>query len=442
MLNKKKILIWLNKRIDFYKKEYNLNNIKFMLKILNNPEKKINFIHIAGTNGKGSVISYLKSMFIYKKIKVGSFISPHIIDFNERISINDKNILDKELFFYLNKYKKIIENNIFIKKITFFEILTVVAIEYFYDKNVDVVLMEVGLGGKFDSTNVIFPVLTVITTIGKDHMEVLGNSISKITFNKAGIIKKKVPIIIGKVNKESLNIIKKISFKKKCKLYIYKLHFYSEYLFENNNINYNEKLNFFNNKINFYKIKILLLGKHQIDNVSVAIQVFYLYLKIKFKILIKENDIKNGLLNTFWPGRMEIIKYKKLKIILDGAHNMPAILQLIYNLENIRFKNKIKYILFSALYNKDFINMFDILYKKIKAKFFLTSFKYIKSIKLDEINKIKKKYYNISIISWKDLILNFLNYNNLLKDDFFLITGSLYFVSEVRKFLYKKFLKK
>ena len=174
--------------------KYNLKNISSLLKYLKNPQRNFKSIHIAGTNGKGSVSSILNSVLIEKGFKTGIYTSPHIRDFRERILVNGKFISKKFILDFTNKIHPEIERI----KPSFFEVTTAMAFEYFSQKKVDYAVVETGLGGRLDSTNVMMPVVSVITSIGIDHVEFLGKTIKKISYEKAGIIKKNTPVIVGK----------------------------------------------------------------------------------------------------------------------------------------------------------------------------------------------------------------------------------------------------
>lgn len=183
---------WIHSRLPYGSKP-GLARVAALLASLGNPEKKVPTIHIAGTNGKGSTVTYLRYMLEEAGLTVGTFTSPYIEQFNERIAINGQNISDQHLIHYVEKYQPLVQTmdrQAAIAGITELETLTVMAFDYFYEEQVDVAIIEVGLGGLLDSTNVACPLLTAITTIGKDHTEILGDTLEKIAYQKAGIIKK------------------------------------------------------------------------------------------------------------------------------------------------------------------------------------------------------------------------------------------------------------
>ena len=209
-----------------------LKNIRNLLKKVNNPEKSLKVIHVAGTNGKGSVCAMISSILQEAGCKVGMYTSPHLKDFRDRFLINNKKIIKNDVVKYFLKVKKFIDEQ------TFFEVITAMAFLYFNDEKVDFLVLEVGLGGRLDATNVVKPLVSVITNIDIEHTDFLGKTLEKITHEKAGIIKKNIPVITGAKGK-SLKIIKKVCKKNHCKLFI------------------NEKYKQINNKFNINNYKNL-----------------------------------------------------------------------------------------------------------------------------------------------------------------------------------------
>lgn len=322
----------LNKYTNFEKnvsnsiEEYTLDNIKFILNKLNNPQEKIKLIHIAGTNGKGSVANILNSFLLLNNYKTGLFTSPHLLKVNERIKINGINIENNIFLEYINIIEKILENHKDIV-ITYFELLTIVAFLFFKDNKVDIAIIETGLGGRLDSTNVITPILSIITDISYDHQSILGNTLSEITTEKCGIIKRKIPVITSNTNNEILTIIKKECKLKESQLYCYDKDFFAKNII--NNID-GFTFNYIFNKENISNILINLFGKFQIKNFSSALTALFLLKNINFKfdfdkIVQNSNKIKI-------PGRFEILCKDPL-IIFDPAHNEMSIVSLIQTIK-------------------------------------------------------------------------------------------------------------
>ncbi|MEK6869330.1 MAG: folylpolyglutamate synthase/dihydrofolate synthase family protein, partial [Nanoarchaeota archaeon] len=270
--------------LDVPKWTLGLDRIESLLKKLGNPEKKLRCIHVAGTNGKGSVCAMISSILTGAGYKVGLYTSPHLKKFNERIRINNKLISDKDIVKYYLKIKKYVTNQ------SFFEITTAMAFLYFADKKVDFAVLEVGLGGRLDATNVVTPLVSIITNIGLEHTKYLGNTIKKVAYEKAGIIKNNVPVVTA-AEGIALAAIKKISNERNSRLYIA----------NKKNANY----------------RIGLKGEFQKLNAAMAIKAIGI-LKNNYGVKIKKSNVKKGLLNAKWPGRFQFLEKN---ILVDCAHN-------------------------------------------------------------------------------------------------------------------------
>lgn len=302
------------------------------LEKLGNPQKYLNFIHIAGTNGKGSVCAVLNEIlcthFIKSNIKIGLYTSPHLFSYCERIKINGENISQADL----NKYIKIASDSQ--SELTEFEILTVAAFLYFKEKNVKYVILETGLGGRYDSTNVIEkPLCSVITTIDFDHTARLGNSIAEIAYQKAGIIKENSPVVVGKDNL-GIDIIKSCASKLKSSVFVA------------DNL---EKDGFDNVTINGKKYNFALLGDYQAKNLALVLEVLK---HLPFNV--NQQTLELALKNVKWRFRLEYDKEKKL--LLDGAHN-PSGIKTLREFLNKYFSNEKKTFIFGCLNNKDYEEM-------------------------------------------------------------------------------------
>ena len=303
-MNHKKILKYLYS-LESPKIKLGLGRIRNLLGKIGNPEKQLRCIHVAGTNGKGSACAMLFYILKEAGYKIGLYTSPHLKNFNERIRVNDKLITDKEIVDYFLKIKPQITNQ------TFFEITTAMAFLYFKEKNVDFAVLEVGLGGRLDATNVVSPLVSVITNIGLEHTEILGNTLEKIAIEKAGIIKKNVPAVTGAKGK-ALKVIENIAKKRNAPLYSIK---------------------------KYPKIKFRYLnGDFQQQNKDIALTTINL-LKKYHKIKISQQQIINGLKKTQWYGRLQFISKN---LLIDCAHNPSGFkvlkkeLMLIKKQRNIR----------------------------------------------------------------------------------------------------------
>jgi len=291
-----------------------LTNISKLLELLGNPQKSMNIIHVAGTNGKGSVCSYITNILMAAGYKTGMFTSPYLEKFTERMQVNLENIPDDKVVEYVEilKAKIAIMVNEGFNHPTFFELNTAMTLMYFKESNCDAVVLEVGLGGRYDSTNVIDnPVVSVITTIGYEHMTILGDTLGEIAYQKAGIIKKDRPVAIyGDISEEALTIIKWVAAENGSKFKI------SDFTGLENIKPINTGYKFDYNKMT--GIEIGMMGQHQIKNACLAIDA--VAIMTENKLAVPDSAIRTGLRNTRWPGRVEIINEAPV-IICDATHN-------------------------------------------------------------------------------------------------------------------------
>ena len=283
-------------------------------------------------------------------------------------------------------------------------------------------MIEVGLGGLLDSTNVIQPVATAITTIGMDHMDILGDTIEKIAAQKAGIIKPHTPLVTGKIANEALAVIAQTAQKNQAQHYQYSIDYQVDIL-------ENERFNYRDDEIHLLNLEKSLLGLHQIDNAALAVKLTMIYAH-EVGLSLSEEAIREGLRKTFWPARMEEISQEPLTI-LDGAHNVHAIQRLLENLKN-EFSGRKITILFSALITKDITEMIKMLQTVDNSKLILTTFDYPKALKLEDFAHLEKE--NVMLAEdWKSTYTALKA--NLREEDVLLMTGSLYFMSQIRAYI-------
>jgi len=398
-----------------------LDNIKILLSLIGNPQNKFKSIHVVGTNGKGSTASFLNSILINSGYKTGLYTSPHLISFSERITISGNPIAeaDIERLAYMMK-TKIAQSPYSKRPFTFFEVTTAMAFQYFAEQNVDIAIIEAGLGGRLDATNTLSPLVTIITTIGLEHKEFLGNTIEDIAFEKASVIKENTPCVTGVRDISAAKVIKDIARSKNSPLYEIDKHFtylpLSKYDFSYDGIKMHEKT--------FTLEK--LIGKNQFDNASVAIAVAELLQDKGFQ-LIYEN-IYNGIKNTYWPGRFEIIRHSP-PFIIDGAHNPQGIDSLTENLKTYFPEIKFKIIL-TVLKDKDIFEMV----KKIMpfaSEIVLVPNKNERSYKIEEL---KEMFKNNNIFSFAKDIPSVIK-ECIKSDKPVLFTGSLYGIGEAKEAL-------
>lgn len=417
-------LEWIHSRLKFNIRP-GLTRIEGLLKWLGNPEKELSMIHVAGTNGKGSTVAFIRGILEQLDLTVATFTSPFIETFGERMAINGHPIPDDKLIMYVEQLKPFVEEmdkDESLAGITEFEIITALAFRYFADEHVDVALIEVGLGGLLDSTNVIQPVATAITTIGMDHMDILGDTLEKIAAQKAGIIKPNTPLVTGKIADEALAVIAQTAQKNQAQHYQYGIDYQVEIL-------ENERFNYKDDEIHLLNLEKALLGLHQIDNAALAVKLTMVYAQ-KVGLSLSEEAIRKGLKRTFWPARMEEISRVPLTL-LDGAHNVHAMQRLLENLKN-EFSGRKITILFSALVTKDIPEMIKMLQTVDNSELILTTFDYPKALKLEDFTYLKKE--NVALAEdWKSTYSALKA--NLQKDDVLLMTGSLYFMSQIRAYI-------
>ena len=333
-----------------------LDNIRELLERLGNPQDQLRVVHIAGTNGKGSTLAFLAGIFRESGYRAGRYVSPASFSYEERFRINEENISKKDLCFYMEKIKKISEEMVRhgMSHPTMFEIETALSFLYFLDKKVDVVLLETGMGGRLDATNVVKkPIATVIASIGMDHMQFLGDTLEKIASEKAGIIKEGCPVISYDNTKEVNEVIKN-----KAKQMHAKVTFVNSagirVLQESLN---GESFSYRSSDGRWYeKIEIPLLGRHQINNAALALETLNV---IKNYYCISDFQTEDGMRKTIWRGRIEILEREPM-VICDGAHNPDGAKSLLSFLQNNFTNQRLIYIM-GVLSDKDYEQMVQIL---------------------------------------------------------------------------------
>jgi len=376
-------------------KKVSLNAIRYFVNKYENFHDNMKFIHIAGTNGKGSCTEIIANILAKQGYKVGKFISPHLIRYNERISINGIEIKDEEISKLIEELEPMIEeyneqNDI---NISYFDLLTIMALLYFYRKKVDFVVLETGLGGLYDSTNIITkPIASVITSIGYDHMRILGNTLQEIAYQKAGIIKENSNTIFY----EQLEEINKV-FIEVCKEKNNNLHLIKEQ--EIKNYKYDNEYQYFDYR-EYKNIAISLKGKKQIQNAAVCIETIRVLNNLGYNVT--EKSIREGLKTIIHRARMEILSKNPL-IIYDGAHNEPAI-ENLQTMVNMYYSNLKRVYIVSILKRKDYEKMIQLLMQDEKAEFIFTSGNEFKGyVPKEELYNVALKYKKNQKMCTKDL---------------------------------------
>lgn len=409
-----------------------LKTMEKLLELLGNPQKNMQYIHVGGTNGKGSTSNYIASTLKEADYKVGLFISPFIERFNERVSINGKDIPDSRLANITatikDKIKIMLEEGY--EHPTTFEIVTTIAFVYFKEENVDYTILEVGLGGRMDSTNIIDESLaSIITTIDYDHVDVLGDTLGKIAFEKAGIIKEEGLVISYPQQEEVLKVLKSKAIEEGAEFLECPMKDISIKELNDNgavfDFKYGDSL--------YENITINLLGEYQVYNATLAL---YTLLKLKEKNLVSitVEQIRNGFVKTKWMGRMEMLK-EKPGFLIDGAHNLQAAKTLGNSLKNFNYNKLILGI--GILNDKDVEHIMEIL-APLADKIVITEVNMPRKMPAESLEKIAKKY-NENIHLEQNIERAIAKAYELANEkDLIVFAGSLYLIGDVRKLVLRR----
>ena len=430
MIQKEEQLEWLHQH-QTKEPHLGLERVRRILALQGNPHLQISVIHIAGTNGKGSTIAHLRQLLQAKKLCIGTFTSPYLLNYNEQIAINGLPISDEDFYSLLQSYQELLKkqaDDTILQEITEFEIITALAYDYFCQQEVDVVIMEVGLGGLLDSTNVCQPDLTAITTIGLDHTAILGATLADIAEQKAGIIKERVPVVTGKISSETLSVIHTIAQQHQASHVCYGKDYQVESV---QGLEEGEDFLFSNAFRQKEDYQTVLLGIHQVENAGLALELCDQYCYLKGLPLLSENEVRRALKRTYWPARLEKITNAPL-ILLDGAHNPHAMKALIASLESY-FPDYQKHILFSCIQTKALDEMVALLKTVSKSQLFLTTFEDSRSFSTEEMQGLAKRE-KLKYVEWLPYLEQYKKVKHGEKE-LLLITGSLYFLANVRKYL-------
>lgn len=416
------LLITSSYKIERTGMKLGLHRMKRVLELLGSPEQNLKVIHVAGTNGKGSTCSYLKDV-LKTKYRVGFYTSPGMISFNDRIRINDEFITYKRAYELFRKVREVWSSDKEASKenLSFFEIITAVAILYFNERGTDFVIMEVGLGGRFDATNIFEKkLLSVIAKIGLDHTDMLGDTIEKIAFEKAGIIQKNDNVIAYPAVSSVIEVIKEVCEEKQADLTVLNVA----------DLKYTSDLRGSTFEFAGEKYSISRLGEHQVYNCALAIEALNNLRKRKV-IEFSDKEIIAALKDSNWPGRLE---WLKSNILVDGAHNIDGVTTVVKYLKQLAKETKI-IMLVGILEDKDYGEMIELL-KSIPAKFNIVPVPI--SVKHSNIDNLERAFSDVKVKKYphysealEELI------PNLKEGETLVITGSLYLISAVRKEILK-----
>ncbi|VKD56108.1 dihydrofolate synthetase [Streptococcus pneumoniae] len=412
---------------------FGLERMVELLALRGNPHLKLKVIHIGGTNGKGSTIAFLKKMLEKLGLTVGVFSSPYLIHYTDQISINEESIPEERLEALMADYQTLLEGETAanLQGTTEFEIITAIAYDYFASEQVDVAIMEVGMGGLLDSTNVCQPILTGITTIGLDHVALLGDTLEAIAEQKAGIIKQGMPLVTGRIAPEALAVIDRIAEGKDAP----RLAYGTDYQVRHQESVVTGEVFDYTSAVRQGRFQTSLLGLYQIENAGMAIALLDTFCQEDGRELASNDFLGQALEETSWPGRLEIVSRDPL-MILDGAHNPHAIKALLVTLQE-RFADYHKEILFTCIKTKALEDMLDLLGAMPDTELTLTHF--ADSRATDEIVlKEAAKSRNLSYQDWHDFLEQNLTDKKEEKQTVRIVTGSLYFLSQVRAYLMER----
>jgi len=409
-------LYWIHERYKFGIKP-GVKRMEWMLDKLDNPQHKIKGIHVVGTNGKGSTVSYLKDALIANHYEVGTFTSPYIETFNERISLNGQPISDEEIVQLVEIVKPVseqLEVETDLGTATEFEIITMMMFVYFGVVHpVDFVIVEAGLGAKNDSTNVFTPVMSILTSIGLDHTNIIGDTYLDIAKEKAGVIKVGVPLVYAVKNEDAQEYIDGVVAEKHIKGI--KLGCDIQLIQNGNEFTFRYK------SYELEAIELKMIGAHQQENAALAIATL-LEMYDRGMLLLDFNKMIQAIEDTTWTGRIEKIQ-EDPTIILDGAHNLESIEVLVDTMKSHYAGHKID-VLFSAIDGKPIGRMLKSL-EEISEHFYVTSFDFPKALPLDTLYEHVEHDKRIKVKDYADFIRNY-------EGDVLLVTGSLYFISTVK----------
>ena len=412
---------------------FGLERMVELLALRGNPHLKLKVIHIGGTNGKGSTIAFLKNMLEKLGLRVGVFSSPYLIHYTDQISINGESIPEARLETLMADYQSLLEGEATanLQGTTEFEIITAIAYDYFASEQVDVAIMEVGMGGLLDSTNVCQPILTGITTIGLDHVALLGNTLEAIAEQKAGIIKQGIPLVTGRIAPEALAVIDRIAEGKD----VPRLAYGANYQVRHKESVVTGEVFDYTSAVRQDRFQTGLLGLHQIENAGMAIALLDTFCQEDGRELASNDLLAQALEETGWPGRLEIVSRDPL-MILDGAHNPHAIKALIATLQE-RFADYRKEILFTCIKTKALEDMLDLLGAMPDTELTLTHFDDSRATD-ENVLKEAAKSRNLSYQGWQDFLEQKLTDKKEEKQTVRIVTGSLYFLSQVRAYLMER----
>jgi dihydrofolate synthase/folylpolyglutamate synthase len=408
-----------------------LKRMEWMMEKLHNPHLNIKAVHIGGTNGKGSTVTFLRSILQASGHTVGTFTSPYIEQFNERISVNGTPISDQEILELTNVIKPLADEleDTELGGPTEFEVITAMAFYYFaHQPQIDIVLFEVGLGGRFDSTNIVQPLASIITNIGLDHTNILGDTYEEIAFEKAGIVKAGTPIFTAVKHPGALTVIEKQADEKDAAIYRLNKEYF---IHAHTSLAKGERFSLESPYTSLADLEISMMGAHQTENAALAV-IAAQYLEQIGAVHVTEQAIRTGLKKAYWPGRFETLSEKPL-VIIDGAHNDEGIATLVQSLKT-RYAAQNIHIVFAALRDKKLDKMIAQL-DEIANQITFVSFDYPRAASAEQLLELSHSTQKFATDSWETYLQEELP--AIKENEMLVVTGSLYFISEAKPFICK-----
>ncbi|MFD1671117.1 bifunctional folylpolyglutamate synthase/dihydrofolate synthase [Agrilactobacillus yilanensis] len=408
-----------------------LANMRRILTALGEPQTAFKGIHVTGTNGKGSVTQILSALILDQGFKVGTFMSPFIQRFNERMQVDLKPISDEDLVYWTNEvWQKIllIRQTEPTFELTEFELVTAIMFTYFRAEKIEIAVIEVGIGGTHDKTNVFTPLLSVITTVGLDHLQLIGPTLEDVAIEKSGVIKAQRPVIIGKVPETVNKIFQDRAQAQDSPLYQMAQDFQVSQV--TLLPDYSQTFNFTSENLNLKTIKIRNIARFEVDNMAVALMAFSVFCQ-EMQVTVPAAEIKRILKQVTLMGRLEVINTEPF-IVLDGAHNPPAMSELLASIQR-DFPNTQVHVVAAFMKDKAIEELLKILHQPRQMTLYLTTLAMPRAAEATDLTAYMRssdQYF----ATWQDAF--YAAYHNLASEnELILICGSIYLVSEVRHFL-------
>ena len=399
--------------------KFGLNCTENLLARVGNPHRKLRCIHIAGTNGKGSTAAILSRILLKHGVRTGLYTSPHLVRFTERFRINDEEVSAERILRVFEKIRATLDES---QPPTFFEMVTAMALLYFAEEEVDLAIIETGMGGRLDATNVITPEVCLITNVGFDHQEYLGATLSSIAREKAGIIKQSVPVVTGALQPVAQGIVKTSCMNKSAPLYRFK----SDFRVRRNT---NGAFQYKGMRLNLPSLRLNLMGHHQLANAAVALAGLEV-LAQKHLVQLQPDLIREAMLEVRWPARLEVLDTNPM-VLLDGAHNPQGAESLRDALKgNFSYKNL--HLVIGIMADKDIPGILRRLLPLAETAIF-TRPEHVRAANPDELRKMARPYIQKCYVI-DDPASAIQEARQLAgPDDLICITGSLYFAGEVKQ---------